>query len=352
MSRPEPIRPVNMRDIARELGVAQSTVSRALRNNPHISADVREKVLATSKKMGYKPNPFISAFTAQVRSYRRSPSNATISLLHSFPKGTDPFLDPYVKGAQARLEEFGFAMEETDLEEFGGSLRVLARALWTRSVSGLLLLPVPVGFDFDAMDFSRLAVATVDPSLHKPNPHRAMPDYFGGMRLALTELAARGYRRIAFGTSQNELERIAGQWFGGYHFWHALAGRKAIPPFILQNWERSEFEKWFARHRPDAIVSNIPRYHSWLLEMGISLPEEAGYAALGLPGSAEVAGVDQRPHDVGAAAADLIIGQINRNEYGLPDVRKSVSVRCKWNDGATVRQDPSKKTNSRRPPNS
>lgn len=43
-------------DIARELNVSGSTVSRALRDRPDISKDLVEKVKATAKKLNYKPN--------------------------------------------------------------------------------------------------------------------------------------------------------------------------------------------------------------------------------------------------------------------------------------------------------
>ena len=49
---------VNIRqsDIAKELKVSRITVSKALRNYPDISSDMKKKVLATAKKMGYVPN--------------------------------------------------------------------------------------------------------------------------------------------------------------------------------------------------------------------------------------------------------------------------------------------------------
>lgn len=43
-------------DIARELGISQSTVSRALNNSPLISQDVKEKILIKAKEKGYLCN--------------------------------------------------------------------------------------------------------------------------------------------------------------------------------------------------------------------------------------------------------------------------------------------------------
>lgn len=48
---------VTIKDIARELVVSVSTVSRALNNDASIRRETREKIQATAKQMGYVPNP-------------------------------------------------------------------------------------------------------------------------------------------------------------------------------------------------------------------------------------------------------------------------------------------------------
>lgn len=54
----ERTRPVSLKDLAQELGVAVSTVSRALKNSPEISAQTIKRVKALAKKRNYRPNPF------------------------------------------------------------------------------------------------------------------------------------------------------------------------------------------------------------------------------------------------------------------------------------------------------
>ena len=51
------MRHVTIKDIARELLVSVSTVSRALNNDASIRKETREKIQATAKRMGYVPNP-------------------------------------------------------------------------------------------------------------------------------------------------------------------------------------------------------------------------------------------------------------------------------------------------------
>lgn len=48
---------VTIKDIARELIVSVSTVSRALNNDPNIRKETKEKIIQMAKRMGYVPNP-------------------------------------------------------------------------------------------------------------------------------------------------------------------------------------------------------------------------------------------------------------------------------------------------------
>jgi LacI family transcriptional regulator len=55
--------PVTLEDIARALNVSKMTVSRAINNHPEISRTTRERILATARKMNYRPNQFARALT-------------------------------------------------------------------------------------------------------------------------------------------------------------------------------------------------------------------------------------------------------------------------------------------------
>ncbi|MFA6289953.1 MAG: helix-turn-helix domain-containing protein [Opitutaceae bacterium] len=51
----------NQREIARELGIAQITVSRALSNSPLVTPETRKRVLVAAEKMGYRAHPYVTA---------------------------------------------------------------------------------------------------------------------------------------------------------------------------------------------------------------------------------------------------------------------------------------------------
>ena len=49
---------ISQRDIAHLLGINVSTVSRALKDMPGVSSELRQKILAMAEERGYRPNPF------------------------------------------------------------------------------------------------------------------------------------------------------------------------------------------------------------------------------------------------------------------------------------------------------
>ena len=49
---------VSLKDLAEELGVSVSTVSRALKDSPEIGEEMRERVKKLAGEWNYRPNPF------------------------------------------------------------------------------------------------------------------------------------------------------------------------------------------------------------------------------------------------------------------------------------------------------
>src|SRR5919206_5232198 len=59
-----PRQPV-MRDVARLAGVSHQSVSRVINHHPQVSADVRARVQAAMKQLGYKPNTVARALASR-----------------------------------------------------------------------------------------------------------------------------------------------------------------------------------------------------------------------------------------------------------------------------------------------
>ena len=328
---PHPSRPVTTRDVAIHAGVAQSTVSRALSNNPQVSAVERKRIVAIAQKLGYRPNPFVSAFTAQVRGYRRSPQGATIAFLDCTPTKRQNFTRDYRDGAAKRARSLGYKEEVFRLSELGGSLDRLNGILHARGISSLLVLPVPDDCDLSGVRWENLVCATIDYTLRKPDMHRASPDYFHGMQLTLQKLEALGRRRIALCARREDVTDIAPQWLGAYAGWQRLkTPADRMDAYINTTEGKLHFQKWLKRTKPDALVTNSWHFFEWADEAGFRPPDVAFAGLATYRKRSDIFQINQNPAQVGAAAIDLIIGQIHRNERGLPVLPKRVLVASSW----------------------
>jgi LacI family transcriptional regulator len=98
---------VNMKDIARELGVSVVTVSKALRNHPDISKATRERVIVKVKELGYRPN-----LTARSLVTGRS---SLIGLI--VPDLIHPFFAEIAKGLSLAIRRHGYCLVVSSSEE-------------------------------------------------------------------------------------------------------------------------------------------------------------------------------------------------------------------------------------------
>ena len=62
----------SLKDLAKALGVSIPTVSRALKDSPEISSELRTKVKKLAKEMNYRPNPFAMSLRKTLRASSES----------------------------------------------------------------------------------------------------------------------------------------------------------------------------------------------------------------------------------------------------------------------------------------
>ncbi|WHI49660.1 LacI family DNA-binding transcriptional regulator [Microbulbifer sp. MLAF003] len=81
--------PVSMSDIARLAGVSESTVSRALNNNPLINEKTRERIQQIARSMNYKINE-------SARNLRLKRSHTISVVINTGCAGGQTFSDPFM----------------------------------------------------------------------------------------------------------------------------------------------------------------------------------------------------------------------------------------------------------------
>ncbi len=334
--------------------VSKSTVCLALRDSPRISKDTRARIRGLAEKLGYRPDPMLAAYQAHVRAYKKPRYQATIAWINDRgPRGlwrSEPFSMRFLNAARARAEELGFKLEEIEVPDFLGvganEFRALQRALVARGVHGVVL-PYPVMLKMLSVEWTDFAVVVLgdlseafqrglsDAAVTIPF-HQVCADAYENMRLALKAVVAAGYTRIGFVTKDwhntlNDFRHVAG------YVVTREAGPKVRTFPVLTEPSREEFRAWFARHRPDAVLTTTNEVSPWLAEMKVSVPGQVGVAHVFI-GPEEVgwSGVEEHPDRIGVAAVELLADALARNERGAPPFCKKLCVQGTWRWGATT----------------
>lgn len=342
---------VTLKHIAAEAGATIATVSLALRGSPDISAARRDDIRAIAERLGYRRNAHVSTLMRHIRQGKRHlPRSPTIALLLAHPQSDARkrfvLIEQWFNGMEKRVKERGYRPDFFWYNEPGMTPARLHRIFEARGIRGVALVlcrefePNVVELDWD-----RFAVASQKGSVSGPRIHRVGEDYFANTVTAMTQLWRSGCRRI--GLAHRNWHARSGQFqiTAAYHeFLIRRCGSFAeIPALFIpgeaDGWTEATFLEWFRRERPDAILTfdwgDIP---GWLRMAGLRIPEDVSVAVLNrCPSAPEFSGIDPEPEQLGAALVDLVVEQLENNEYGLPRRPKLDIISGKWSEGRTTR---------------
>jgi DNA-binding LacI/PurR family transcriptional regulator len=121
-------RAVTLHDVAREAGVAVSTVSRALSDPERVNVTTRERVQAIARELGYRPNRLAQAL----------PTGRAAMLAVLVPDITNPHNFGLVRGAEAQARAAGSTLVIADTQG-GPELEAAHLERLASSVDGFVL---------------------------------------------------------------------------------------------------------------------------------------------------------------------------------------------------------------------
>ncbi len=357
---------VSLDHIAKLAGVHKATASRALRNQPTIPLSTRERIQEIARKEGYRPNPLVAMYQAQARSNRPTSMQSALGWLNDYPSPTCwqdfPWLRGYLRGARERCEARGFRLEEISIsipqEGTEAEVKRITEILLEKGIFGVIL-PLMLHQQFLMEDWSDCVVALIGSGIHpgmglsgpasRCYPQRypiADRDFYSNTRLAFQNVRQRGYSRIGFIYSRyldGESEGRAQAAFLVEQFQLPEADR--VPVLFLERFKEGRpaaFDRWMETHRPDAILSINPVVRDWVEETGRSVPNDVGLVNLNVVDDVENwSGIRENHELIGAAAVDLVIGQLSRNEIGVPRQPRKLLIPGEWHEGGTLRPNAS-----------
>lgn len=331
-----------MRSLAQALGLSRTTVSDSLRNHPRVKAATRARVQAHAREIGYRFNPLASSIFSDVRRTRLSAFQGVLAAVSleepSRPQFTGPYWQDLLRGAGERADQMGFKLERFLVGAPGVSVHRLDTILQSRGIRGVLIMPAWGRPDFTRLDWKNYTGVYSDYLIDRPALHSVCPDHLRAMVGALERLHALGYRRPGLVLQEQESVRLQHRWAAAFlaHV-NLCKGFKAAPLLVVPQLTKAPFTQWFKRHKPDVVLGHRSELVSWMEECGARVPQTHGFCCLNISINATpCAGVDQQPYQVGVRSIETIIGQLHRNDYGIPDLPCNTTVPSRWVDGPTL----------------
>ena len=310
---------LTMKDIARELGVSVATVSRALKDSPHISSEQRERIKQYAQEHHFTPNTIAES----LRHSRVQPMKVIGVIV---PEFVHYYFSTILKGIEEEAEAHGYrVMVAQSGEQYEREVR-LCQSFYENKVCGIIVSQAKDTHHYE--HFQRLIDAGVplvfyDRICTGVNASRVVVDDYTGAFNAVEYLIRTGCRRIAYYGSQMNLE-IAKNRFNGYKdalLKHRLPFDECLTR-ICDNRMDAEIitpELFDGDYYPDAFFAvnddtAIGILHA-VKRMGLRVPEDISICGFtngdrAMACDPMLTTVEQRGVMVGEEAASILIGQV------------------------------------------
>ena len=354
---------VSLEHLAKLAGVHKATVSRALRNHATIPAATRERIHAIALREGYRPNPLVAMYQSQARASRPTSMQSTLAWLNDYPNPACwhefPWLSGYLRGAREHCEARGFRLEEISIAEIqigadkkpGGISQVLRK----RGIFGGIL-PLMLHQQYLLEEWSDCVIALIGSGQQTATGGSAAGashfypkgfpiadrDFYFNLRLAFQTVLHRGYARVGFVYSRYLDRESEGRTHAGFLVEQSqLPESRRVPILFLERFKEGRpqaFDQWMETYKPDVILSINPSVRDWVEQFGLSVPDQCGLVNLNVVEDVENwSGIRENHELIGAAAVDLLIGQLSRNEIGVPRQPRKILIPGTWCEGDTIR---------------
>ena len=318
---------VTLADVARESGVSAAAVSLAVRGEPGVSRQTRDRVVETARRMGYR---------GVSRTAGRRARQVTLGLIIKAPPGDAPEVNRFYAPVMAGIEEICrirdvdllFAAMPVDAQYY--PLEV-PRLVTERACDGLIVVGAHLSHGTTALLEDGSPAILVDAYAEDVGFDSVVSDNVGGARGAVEHLIGRGHREIALVGSDPESFPSILQRRRGYE--QAIAEAE-LRPHIVD----------VAHYPPEAAAAAALEYvqaHPEVTaafccndDVAVALIQGAQRAGIDVPGGLSVVGYD----DVDLArfvTPNLTTMAVDKLEMGRLAVTLLLQ-RLEFSGGATV----------------
>ncbi len=177
-------------DIARELKISASTVSRALNDNPRISLKTKEKIKAVADSLGYRPNTLAS-------NLRNKKSN-TIGIV--VPLINRHFFSSVISGAEDIAFKAGYNVVISQSNDQAAKEIKIVQSMFSNRVDGLIISIAMQTNTFEHLKIFKkknIPLVFFDRVIPEIITDKIVVDDFAGGFRVTQHLIDQGYKRIA-----------------------------------------------------------------------------------------------------------------------------------------------------------
>lgn len=314
-------REVTIYDVAKVLNISPSTVSRGLKNHPHIRKETKKKIQITASEMGYRQNKFAS----NLRQKRTNTVGVVVPRLDSY------FMATALAGIEKVTSENGYGLIISQSQESWRKEISCVSTLFNSRVDGLL---VSLAFDTKNMNHFNIFFKKDIPVVffdRVADCHDCMSviidNYKAGYELT-SHLIEQGCRRIVY-LGGNMLRNVYSERFRGYR--QALADNKiefdpsllVVSDMSVQAGKETAQKILKMKSRPDGIfTANDTTAVAIIVELekaGIKIPVEIAIAGFNNEPVSQVVKpnlttVDYPARKIGEIAATSLIANLKDSQ--------------------------------------
>ena len=219
---------MNLKSLAKNLGISETTVSRALNGYPEVSERTRARVLAAAQEAGYRPNPM-------ARSLASGRTNV-VGIIHQLQGNdlADPMFMEIAGGMVEALEARQMDLIMAPVSP-ANELRAYQHMVKERRVDGLIVVRTRL-YDERIAYLAKQGLPFVAHGRTRVNEPHAWFDYDNeaGMRIAVEHLLAYGHQRIALISAPLDMN-FARQRFDSFRLCMENAGIKTDSRHFIED---------------------------------------------------------------------------------------------------------------------
>ena len=308
-------------DIARELKISASTVSRALNDNPRISLKTKEKIKSVALALGYRPNTLAS-------NLRNKKSN-TIGIV--VPLINRHFFSSVISGAEDVAYKAGYNVVISQSNDLADKEINIVHSMFLNRVDGLIISISMQTETFDHLKLFRkknIPLVFFDRAVPEIETDKIVVDDFAGGFRVTQHLIDQGYKRIGHLAGPQNLMTYFDRKNG---YMEALQKNGISFDESLININKLTSEDGVAavqqlmslQNPPDAIFcgndTTALSAMIYLRDKGIRIPEDVGIVGFSNEPfskvvSPSISTIAQPGFEMGQKAAELIILKIENKE--------------------------------------